>query len=101
MTYCSNLQGLQHLYPRSDSGWRLQKAQDTNRCPVLFVVSHPTSDSAPHAESVAESGSHSPLEGQGACSLDAERANIRAWREIPGGFFDLLVSKLVSKFKVK
>ena len=65
MTYCSNLQGLQHLYPRSDSGWRLQKAQDTNRCPVLFVVSHPTSDSAPHAEGVAESGSEPPPERSG------------------------------------
>ena len=66
---------------------------------MLFVVSHPTSDSAPHAEGVAESGSHSPLEGQGACSLDAERANIRAWREISGGFFDLLVSKPVSNLR--
>ena len=80
------------------SGWRLQKAQDTKRCPVLFVVSHPLSDSAPRAEGRAESGPHSPLGDRQARLLGVERANPRqrrdsgAWRRLtkkmPIGIFE-------------
>ena len=60
MTYCSNLQGLQHLYPRSDSGWRLQKSTGHQMVSCAFLLSLTLHRPVLCALKRTESGSHIP-----------------------------------------